>query len=128
MSKSNYHKKLGRAGWSSEEHTERSMIDEFYDFDCKDSPSSGKKRSKKKQSGKKYDHKHKFEKVICIFNTDLLGRPCRSAVIGKRCSICGKLDGWEHPITKDEGSKWYRQLTYDEVLKLYKDLPVVQYK
>ena len=79
MSKSNYHKKIGRHGWNDNEHTPRAEIDDFYDEDMLESSSNGKKKSKKKQS-KKSDHKHKYEEVIGIFNTDILGRPNKSAV------------------------------------------------
>lgn len=89
MSKSNYHKKIGRQGWNDDEHTSRSDIDAFYDEDMLESSSTGKKKSKKKSS-KRSNHKHKYVEVIGIFNTDILGRPNKDGVILKRCSICGK--------------------------------------
>lgn len=127
MSKSNYHKKIGRQGWNDDEHTRRSDIDAFYDEDMLESSSTGKKRSKKK-SKKKSDHKHKYVEVIGIFNTDILGRPHRSGVLMKRCSICGKIDGWKHPTIKDSDSYFSRMMTLDEILKTYKDLEVVEFK
>ena len=127
MSKSNYHKKIGRQGWNDDEHTRRSDIDAFYDEDMLESSSTGKKRSKKK-SKKKSDHKHKYVEVIGIFNTDILGRPHRSGVLMKRCSICGKIDGWKHPVIEDKETHRNRQMTYDEIMKVYGNLDVVEYK
>ena len=127
MSKSNYHKKIGRQGWNDDEHTRRSDIDAFYDEDMLESSSTGKKRSKKK-SKKKSDHKHKYVEVIGIFNTDILGRPHRSGVLMKRCSICGKIDGWKHPVIEDKETHRNRQMTFDEVMKVYGNLDVVEYK
>ena len=127
MSKSNIHKKVGRQGWIEEEHTTRSELDNYYDEADTDSPSTGKKRSKRK-SKKKCDHKHKYSDIIGIFNTDILGRPHRSAVLMKRCSICGKIDGWKHPVIEDKETHRNRQMTYDEIMKVYGNLDVVEYK
>ena len=127
MSKSNYHKKIGRHGWSDNEHTSRAEIDDFYDEDMLESSSTGKKKAKKK-SKKKTDHKHKYVDIVGIFNTDLLGRKCRSGVLMKRCSICGKINGWKHPTIKDSDSYYSRMMTLDEILKTYKDLEVVEFK
>ena len=127
MSKSNCHKKIGRAGWNDEEHTSRSEINDFYDDDMLESPSNGKKKSKKKQS-KKSDHKHRYEEVIGIFNTDILGRPNKSAVIMKRCPICGKIDSWKHPTTRDANSNFSRYMTIEEVKRYYSTLEVVEFK
>ena len=55
MSKSNYYKKLGQCGWNDENHTSRSLEDDFYEDDMKQKPSTGKKKSKK-QAPKKCDH------------------------------------------------------------------------
>lgn len=46
MSKSNYHKKIGRQGWNDDEHTSRSDIDAFYDEDMLESSSTGKRDQK----------------------------------------------------------------------------------
>jgi len=127
MSKSNYHKKIGRHGWSDNEHTPRAEIDDFYDEDMLESSSMGKKKAKKK-SKKKTDHKHKYVDIIGIFNTDMLGRKCRSGVLMKRCSICGKINGWIHPTIKDSDSYYSRMMTLDEILKTYKDLEIVEFK
>ena len=123
MSKSNYHKKIG----NDSEHTSRAEIDDFYDEDMLESSSMGKKKAKKK-SKKKTDHKHKYVDIIGIFNTDMLGRKCRSGVLMKRCSICGKINGWIHPTIKDSDSYYSRMMTLDEILKTYKDLEIVEFK
>lgn len=128
MSKSNFHKKLGNRGWNCDERTERAIEDDFYDEDMKQKPSTGKKKSNKKSHGKKIDHKHKYEQVVCVYNSDILGRPNRSAVLGKRCSVCGKLDGWDHPMIYDSKVGHYRPMTVDEILKHYSTLQVVEYK
>ena len=52
MSKSNYHKKIGRQGWNDDEHTRRSDIDAFYDEDMLESSSTGKKEIKKRNQRK----------------------------------------------------------------------------
>ena len=127
MSKSNYYKKLGQQGWNYDGHTERALEDDFYDNDMKQKPSTGNKKSKEKQHGKKFDHKHKYHKVICVFKRDILGRDNRSAVLANRCSICGKLDSWDHPIKYDGKLRHNRILTYDEIMKEFKDLPVYEY-
>lgn len=128
MSKSNYHKKIGRQGWNDDEHTSRSDIDAFYDEDMLESSSTGKKKSKKKSS-KRSNHKHKYVEVIGIFNTDILGRPNKDGVILKRCSICGKINGWKHPTVKEDNSSYFsRMMTLDEVLETYKDLEIVEFK
>ena len=127
MSKSNYHKKLGNQGWNYEGHTERAIEDDFYDDDMKQKPSTGKKKSKK-QTHKKCDHKHKYEEVVCLYHTDVLGRSIPSANLSKRCSICGKLDGWKHPSIYDSSMHRNRRMTTEEILKEYKDLPLIEYK
>lgn len=126
MSKSNFHKKLGQAHWSDDEHTSRTKEDNFYNDDFLDAPSTGKKK-KHKKNGKKFNHKHNYVEVICLYKRDLLGRPCKSAIISKRCSICGKLDGWKHPTIKDPIKGFTRLMTADEIIKAYKDLEVFEY-
>jgi hypothetical protein len=127
MSKSNYHKKLGQQGWNYDGHTERALEDDFYDDDMKQKPSTGKKKSKK-PTPKKCDHKHKYEDVVCLYHTDILGRPCKDVYLSTRCSICGKLNGWKHPTIYDPKIHRKRMMTNEEILKEYKDLPLVEYK
>ena len=61
--KNNDHKKVGRAGWSDEDHTERFDVNEYADEIVNSEVSTGKKKSKKKKH-KKSDHKHEFVEVI----------------------------------------------------------------
>lgn len=126
MPKSNFYKKLGQAGWSDNDHTPRSKEDDFYELDSANKSSTGKKR--KKKSVKKCNHKHQYVEVICLYKRDLLGRPCKTAILSRRCSICGKLDGWKHPTIRDPETGYTRMMTADEVLKYYKNLEVIEYE
>lgn len=91
-----------------------------------DKPSTGKKRSKRKPS-KKSKHKHDYVDVICVYKTDVFGQPHKYAVLRKKCSICGKLDGWIHPTIKDPISCGSRMMTYEEIMKTYKGLEIIEY-
>ena len=119
MSKSNYHKKLGRAGWIDKEHTSRSKESNFYDEDYSlEKPSTGKKK-KKKLAPKKIDHKHEYVDVIYEYTWNIGGKTEPIGVLRKKCIICGKLDGWIHPTIKDKETGRKRNMTLAEIKKNY---------
>ena len=126
MSKSNYHKKLGRAGWIDNEHTSRSKESNFYDEDYSlEKPSTGKKK-KKHPAPKKCNHKHEYEEVICTYEINILGQHKPEAVIRDRCTICGEMKGWKHPTIKDSEHYFSRSMTYEEILKNFPNLTILE--
>lgn len=126
MFKSNLHKKIGQSGWSEEEHTSRTKEESFGEEFSLEKPSTGKKKSKRKPP-KKCKHKHNYVDVICVYRNDIFGKPCKHAVLRRRCTICGKLEGWIHPSIKDPISCGTRMMTYEEILRIYADLQVIKY-
>lgn len=86
-------------------------------FDDFDTPSTGKRRSKRKPV-KKSNHKHIYEDVILTYSNDNI--PCR----GKRCTICSKIETVGFFTKKIEGG-YFQIMTADEIMSEYSNLPVI---
>lgn len=83
-----------------------------------------KYRKRKKKTVKKSDHKHKYDKEVLIETNNMLGKYYYWATI---CSICGKIGKAKYIETQNiKGEKTQRFLRQEEILKKYKNLPIIK--
>ena len=91
-------------------------------------PYKKKKPSNKSKSANKSKHKHDYEYVLCHYTVSGYS----FYVIQRRCRVCGKITSNDDPayylsdVIMINGQKFYRHLTQEEILKKYKNLPIVE--
>lgn len=117
MGKADY-KKINDRWCGKEEMNNRAALDKFYGKAAQDQPSMGKKN--KKEKPKKADHKHDYEQVLVLFDDFF------SICLADRCTICGKIGNVHTGVCIKVEDGCYRQLTNDEILEEYKDLPLIK--
>lgn len=125
--KNNDHKKVGRAGWSDEDHTERFDVNDYADEIVNSEVSTGKKKSKKKKH-KKSDHKHEFVEVILREESvsPFDGKKFYSVFRGEKCKFCSQIKVKGLFVERlNDGSAHSRILKYSEVVKKYPDLEII---
>lgn len=98
------------------------IIRDFSDYEI---PKHRKKKKKKRV--KKSNHKHNYSREVLIRRKTKHGN--YNYNYAKVCSICGKI-GEEiyFESKKIDGNNHYRLLSNKEILKKYKNLPIVEKK
>lgn len=88
-----------------------------------------KKESSISHAAKKSKHKHDYHPCIVKYTYLFINSEHTYHMLADQCSICGKVAN-EHTLTEPyllEGrGKVFRQLTDEELLAAYPDLPILE--
>lgn len=124
--KGNDYKKVGNAGWNDDHYTERPDMNEYADEIVSSEISNGKKKSKPKKH-KKANHKHEYTEVLLREEktNPVTGKKSYWIMLGEKCIVCAQLRVKKWFLTEQCEDGYYRHLTYDETLKKYKGLEII---
>ena len=92
-----------------------------------------KKKPQNSKSAKRSDHKHQYERAICI-HVNNFNHEIRSFYWGNRCAICGRGNGIEldnSDFRKDEWKNYHGWghdmfLSKEEILAKFPNYPVYE--
>lgn len=110
-------KKINDRWCGEEEMNNRAALNRFYGKAAQEQASTKKKI--KKIKAKKADHKHDYEQILVKYED------FNSICIADRCRICGKIGNVKTGTCIRIENGLYRQLTNEEILEQYPDLPLI---
>ena len=123
MGKADY-KKIGKC-WNTD-YLPTATRDELFDYMSDDSPSMGKKVSKR-ATPKKTNHKHIFVKVLVksFSRNPLFKKEEEHYGLADMCEVCGIIKNSNYYVYDKDEKGHCRFLTTKEILKKYKDLQII---
>ena len=123
MGKADY-KKIGKC-WNTD-YLPTATRDELFDYASDDSPSNGRKLSKR-TTPKKANHKHEYMDVLVKSYVTMPSytMPKESIGLAKMCKYCKVLKNCNFYVYDKDSKGRYRFLTNHEILEKYKDLPMI---
>ena len=101
-------------------------MNEYADEIVSSEISNGKKKSKPKKH-KKTDHKHEYTEVLLREEktNPVTGKKNYWVMLGEKCIVCAQMRVKKWFLTEKGEDGYYRQLTYEEALKKYKGLEII---